>query len=308
LILALPPLFFLARGKQKKLKEEEEEKLREEEEKARKKREFEAKMEKLRSLDHDYIKNFVKKYHEEIYVHESAMKGYEAFKNLKKVLSRKGVDFSDSELEEIIKKELYNYEYDEFKHKILSRNPKDVEDYLRLFLEYYDEYYEDFDFELLKTLIKEEIGSVENLEQRMDEIKEEIKLERFEKTLTDSERRVTLQDIDSMSGYNFERFLEKLFKKMGYSVTHTKLTGDQGGDLIISKFGEKIAVQAKRSENLIGNRAVQEVLGAMKMYSCSKGMVVTNNEFTAQARELAVKSNVELVDRNKLRNWIREYM
>lgn len=44
---------------------------------------------------------------------------------------------------------------------------------------------------------------------------------------------------------------------MGYDVQNTPLSGDQGADLILEKFGEKTIVQAKRYQGNVTNRAVQ---------------------------------------------------
>ncbi|HEC92685.1 MAG TPA: restriction endonuclease [Candidatus Atribacteria bacterium] len=111
-----------------------------------------------------------------------------------------------------------------------------------------------------------------------------------------------------MSGYEFEGFLKKLFQRRGYQVVHTKLSKDQGADLIIKKFGEKTAVQAKRYSGTIGNKAVREVLGAISLYKCQKGMVVaTSNKFSKEARELAKENHIELIGRTRLREWIEKY-
>jgi len=89
---------------------------------------------------------------------------------------------------------------------------------------------------------------------------------------------------------------------------HTKLSKDQGADLIIKKFGVKTAVQAKRSSSTIGNRAVREALAAKINYKCQKSMVVTtSNKFSKEAIELARKSNTELIGRIKLKEWIEKY-
>lgn len=301
----------LAQKNNKKIEEEiarqkEEQKRKRNEEKERKKRGFEAKKEKLKDLEHDYIGNFVRKYYTDL-------KGGSAISDpklkLKELLSLEGIEVSDGDLDKLISEEVGKYEYKQFREKIISTNPEVLDDYIRAFLEYRgDNYLEDID--KLQKLLVEKLPSVDEINiKKIESVKKEIELERFKKKLIDEDSgSISMHDIDSMSGYDFERFLEKLFRKMGYSVTNTKLTGDQGGDLILSKLGDKIAVQAKRSETPIGNKAIQEVLGAMKMYNCGKGMVVTNNAFTTSARELAIKSNVELVGRTKLKNWIEKWM
>src|SRR5205823_1751070 len=52
--------------------------------------------------------------------------------------------------------------------------------------------------------------------------------------------------VSAMSGAEFERFIGKLYTRLGYGVSLTHGGADQGVDLILSKDGKKIAVQAKR--------------------------------------------------------------
>jgi len=130
----------------------------------------------------------------------------------------------------------------------------------------------------------------------------------FEKGLANtSSQKISLQDVDSMSGFDFENFLVHLFRAMGYEVEHTKLSGDQGADLVVNKFGEKTVVQAKRLGDKVGNYAVQEVAASIKHYDAQHGMVVTNNGFTNSARSLAASNDVELIDRDALNQLIEKY-
>jgi len=130
------------------------------------------------------------------------------------------------------------------------------------------------------------------------------KLKRFEKGL--QKRIISMDDIDSMDGFEFEDFLRKLFEKMGYSVKQTKLSGDQGADLIVEKMGEITLVQAKRAGSKISNKAVQEVVASIKFYKGHQGIVVTNNFFTPSAIELAKHNAVKLINREELNHFIIE--
>jgi HJR/Mrr/RecB family endonuclease len=94
---------------------------------------------------------------------------------------------------------------------------------------------------------------------------------------------------------------------MGYIVELTKSSNDQGADLIISKLGEKYVVQAKRYSNKVNNKAIQEVVAAIKHYDADRGMVITSNEFTSSAIKLASSNNIDLIDRNKLEKLIKKY-
>lgn len=106
--------------------------------------------------------------------------------------------------------------------------------------------------------------------------------------------------IDSMSGIEFEKFLIVFFTKQGYKAEITKTSGDFGADLILSKDGVKTIVQAKRYSKSVGVKAIQEIIGAKKYYSAQKLIVITNNYFSRQAKELAKVNNVQLIDRDQL--------
>lgn len=109
-----------------------------------------------------------------------------------------------------------------------------------------------------------------------------------------------MDEVDRMSGYEFEKFLEVVFKRLGYAVERTSYVGDWGGDLVFVKDGARTVVQAKRWKGKVGVRAVQEVVAAKGKYGCNDAMVVTNSTYTAQATELARANGVRLWDREDL--------
>lgn len=119
---------------------------------------------------------------------------------------------------------------------------------------------------------------------------------------------ITIHDIDMFSGIEFEKFIAHLFKKMGYSVTMTKTTGDQGIDLIVKKNGHSIGVQTKCYSSSVSNKAIQEVAAGIKYYNLQKGLVVTNNYFTQSAIELANSNDVIIWDREILKDKIRDFV
>jgi len=114
----------------------------------------------------------------------------------------------------------------------------------------------------------------------------------------------SIEDVDALNGFEFEKFLKLLFEKLGYKVTHTKLAGDQGADLVLDHLGELIVVQAKRSRSKISNSAIQEVVASIRFYKAKKGMVITNSEFTHSAIELAKSNNIVLIARKELEELI----
>lgn len=107
----------------------------------------------------------------------------------------------------------------------------------------------------------------------------------------------TMDDIDLMTGTEFEEFIAKLFNSMGYYSSTTKASGDQGIDVIAEKNGIKYGIQAKCYSGAVGNSAVQEAAAGKQFYGCDKVIVVTNNSFTKSAIKLAEANGVILWDR-----------
>jgi len=115
-------------------------------------------------------------------------------------------------------------------------------------------------------------------------------------------------DYDKMTGKEFENYIAKLLREKGYTdVRGTPATGDQGADLIAKKDNKTIIIQAKRHQGKIGNKAVQEIIGALSFYRGDEGWVITNSTFTLSAKALAQKSNIKLIDGQSL-NRIGEFL
>lgn len=96
--------------------------------------------------------------------------------------------------------------------------------------------------------------------------------------------------------YEYEQFVGLWLKRKGYqNVQVTQQSGDYGADIICTDSdGNYVAVQCKLYKKPVGYRAVEEVLGALHYYNCSRAMVVTNNSYTKQAIEAANRTGVEL--------------
>ncbi|QOY38535.1 restriction endonuclease [Anaerobacillus isosaccharinicus] len=109
-----------------------------------------------------------------------------------------------------------------------------------------------------------------------------------------------INQIDEMDGFQFEYYLDQLFKSHGYKSKVTSSVGDYGADLIVEKNGQKIAIQAKRYSKPVGIKAVQEIAAAVSYYSADQGWVITNNGYTKQAEQMATSTNVKLIARDEL--------
>lgn len=102
--------------------------------------------------------------------------------------------------------------------------------------------------------------------------------------------------IDSMDGYTFEKNCTATLIQGGFSnVRHTKLSGDFGVDILAEYDGKRIAIQCKRYSKPVGVKAVQEVLSGAQYYECEKAMIISNQTLTAQAVEMAQKTNTLFV-------------
>lgn len=118
--------------------------------------------------------------------------------------------------------------------------------------------------------------------------------------------RYDFKRVDRMSGREFEAFLYKLFRGMGYPTTNLKDTGDFGADLLIRVDGRKTVVQAKRYSKNVSLSAVQEIVAAKAYYESDEAVVVTNSYFTRSAQELAQVNTVTLWDRDALSKMMAE--
>lgn len=111
--------------------------------------------------------------------------------------------------------------------------------------------------------------------------------------------------VDHMDGHRFEKYCATVLQKNGFvNVSVTPGSGDQGVDVIAEKEGVCYAVQCKCYSSALGNTPVQEVCAGKSMYNCHVGVVMTNNYFTAGAKQLAEKNGILLWDRDKLQQMI----
>ena len=107
-----------------------------------------------------------------------------------------------------------------------------------------------------------------------------------------------------MRSVEFETFLERVFTELGYTVETTKMTGDQGLDLIVSYRNRRIGIQVKGYHNSVSNSAVQQAHAGMSYYKCDAAAVITNSRFTQSACELASKIECKLIDEDSLPSLI----
>lgn len=142
---------------------------------------------------------------------------------------------------------------------------------------------------------------IKNIKSNLKKIKENIAINKAYTLKIYSGEKEMLEDIDKMNGIEFENFIASLLIANDYKhVITTKASGDYGADVLGEKNGIKYAFQCKRFESAVSSRPIGEILRGLNYYKYDKGVVVTNNYFTNQAKEEASINNIELWNRKKI--------
>jgi hypothetical protein len=117
-------------------------------------------------------------------------------------------------------------------------------------------------------------------------------------------------NFSTMSGFDFEYFVARLLRAMGFETEVTKKTGDYGVDIIAKKDRKIVAVQCKRytEGNPVGNGEIQKCLGAMHKVKAKNSIFVTTSHFTKNALQQAEKAPIELWDKDTLHNYVKKYL
>ncbi|GLE50649.1 restriction endonuclease [Mycobacterium montefiorense] len=111
-------------------------------------------------------------------------------------------------------------------------------------------------------------------------------------------------EIDAMDGVEFEDYVAARMQRAGWEVSFTPAVGDYGVDLIAQKDGQYAAVQCKRHGKAVGVAAVQQVVAGARHHGCTRSIVVSNQEFTSAAKQLAYTHRCQLIGRKALDSWV----
>ncbi|MBV8292458.1 MAG: restriction endonuclease, partial [Mycobacterium sp.] len=68
--------------------------------------------------------------------------------------------------------------------------------------------------------------------------------------------------------------------------------------------GKSVAIQCKRHGKSVGVAAVQQVVSGARHHGCTKSIVITNQEFTRAAKQLAHSHGCQLIGRRALQAWV----
>jgi hypothetical protein len=115
-----------------------------------------------------------------------------------------------------------------------------------------------------------------------------------------------LQQLRSIDWFQFEKVVGHMYLKLGYNVTRRGGANPDGGiDLIIQKDGQSVAIQCKQWKAWsVGVRTVREFLGALTDAGIQKGKLITLRGYSGEARQLAEKHGIEIVNETGLTRMI----
>ena len=157
--------------------------------------------------------------------------------------------------------------------------------------------------EQLKSLNLKRNNLINALEERIRI--SNINLDEYAKECNNYVRFKDKSDFDIMNGHDFEYFCADLLTKNGFSSVEVTLgSGDHGIDILAEKDGITYAIQCKCHSKDIGNPAVQQAHTGKSIYKKDIAVVLTNRDFTTQAKEEAEMLGVKLWNREKLLSLI----
>lgn len=166
-------------------------------------------------------------------------------------------------------------------------------------------YLEKKSYEILGFKHKHSVGDVSSIVREEEYSVSKWRLEQA--NLKIERMNYSYEEIDKMTGIEFESFVKNLLQKLGYqNVQTTKASGDEGVDIIAYSNRKKIAIQCKRYNNKVTNSAIQEVFSGKHFYNCQEAYVITNWYFTQNAINLAKKLKVKLIDRKSLFDLVEQ--
>ncbi|MCF4113378.1 MULTISPECIES: SNF2-related protein [Dethiosulfovibrio] len=127
-----------------------------------------------------------------------------------------------------------------------------------------------------------------------------------------SPRRVTEQNLDSMSQEFFEAMIAVIWTLQGYETHLISSKASRGADVLAVKDGEGYLFKAEQCEKSVGEPALIELLKGLGYYREQFGQglapcIVTNRGYPQEICELAAQNDVKLIDRQELQGLLDRY-
>ena len=146
----------------------------------------------------------------------------------------------------------------------------------------------------IKTILETEGPVLESdkkyLKEKLQDLNKKITPSESENHSTKKPKNVETVFLDTLDGFEFESFCQRLFEMSGWGVVE-QIGGvaDGGRDLIIHPHnGSKIIVECKHQPNSsIGRPIVQKLHSAIISSNTDQGIIITTGKFSKQAIEYA---------------------
>lgn len=94
-------------------------------------------------------------------------------------------------------------------------------------------------------------------------------------------------ETNNQKGIEFEKRCYKKLEELGFSKLSYTPNTDNGADIIGTYNGLKYVFQCKNHKKKQGNRCIQEIVAARRLYGANRCVAISNSGFTSSAIELA---------------------
>ncbi len=93
--------------------------------------------------------------------------------------------------------------------------------------------------------------------------------------------KASFYSVEYLSEKEFGHFIKWLLEKLDYKVLPENYFAESGVDLVATKDGEKIAIQAKRypKTNKVSNSIVLKSEQAKRIYGCNRSIIIAHHIF-----------------------------
>ena len=141
----------------------------------------------------------------------------------------------------------------------------------------------------------------EDYEKRRRETEKERIAE--ERTRLNAEKRRQRKLADywlNLDGLTFESELGDLYRRLGYDVETTPVTGDDGIDLVLKKDGLTTIVQCKSHQQPVGPAIAREIYGALISSKADNAILACTSGFTPGVFSFAKDKPISLISAKEI--------
>jgi len=113
--------------------------------------------------------------------------------------------------------------------------------------------------------------------------------------------------LQTMHPREFEELVCRLFERMGYQVTRTRYTGDNGVDAYLRREEHLSVLQCKRVKKAVGEPILRDLFGTMHAARASSAFVVTTGTVSRQARTWIKGKPISILELSALQELLRHH-